>query len=152
MESVQISDLKPGESVSLQGSSCSRNRPPLLLFPTGPAGGLQMSLGSIHPCASLLHVWTWDAVCVCLVEDFIYLFLERGEGREKEREIKIELREISCLSHTPNWGPGLQAIPDWELNQQPFGLQPGTQSTEPHQPGQGCCVFFNATLLYPLCS
>ena len=25
--------------------------------------------------------------------------------------------------------------PDWELNQQPFGSQAGTQSTEPHQPG-----------------
>ena len=28
--------------------------------------------------------------------------------------------------------PGM--CPDWELNQQPFGLQAGTQSTEPHQP------------------
>ena len=26
--------------------------------------------------------------------------------------------------------------PDWELNQQSFGPQAGTQSTEPHQPGQ----------------
>ena len=25
--------------------------------------------------------------------------------------------------------------PDWDSNQQPFGLQAGTQSTEPHQPG-----------------
>ena len=25
--------------------------------------------------------------------------------------------------------------PDWELNQQPFGSQVGTQSTEPHQTG-----------------
>ena len=25
---------------------------------------------------------------------------------------------------------------DWELNRQPFGSQAGTQSTEPHQPGQ----------------
>ena len=25
--------------------------------------------------------------------------------------------------------------PDWELNQQPFGLQAHTQSTEPHHPG-----------------
>ena len=33
-----------------------------------------------------------------------YLFLKRGEGREKERERNT----IGCLSHTPNWGPGLQ--------------------------------------------
>ena len=29
----------------------------------------------------------------------------------------------------------LGRCPDWEPNQQPFGLQAGTQSTEPHQPG-----------------
>ena len=31
-----------------------------------------------------------------------------------------------CLSHTPCWEHVLQ----------PFGLQAGAQSTEPHQPGQ----------------
>ena len=25
--------------------------------------------------------------------------------------------------------------PDWESNQQPFGLEASTQSTKPHQPG-----------------
>ena len=29
--------------------------------------------------------------------------------------------------------PGM--CPDWELNQQPFGSQAGTQSTERNQPG-----------------
>ena len=42
-------------------------------------------------------------------------------------------------SHKPPTGdlacnPGM--CPDWELNQQPFGSQTGTQSTEAHQPGQ----------------
>ena len=41
-----------------------------------------------------------------------------------------------CPSHVPNWGPGPQPMcPDWELNQQPFGLQASTQSAEPHQTG-----------------
>ena len=40
---------------------------------------------------------------------------------------------IDHLLHTPNWGPGM--YPDWELNQRPFGLQAGTQSTELHQQG-----------------
>ena len=31
--------------------------------------------------------------------------------------------------------PGM--CPDWESNRQPFGLQTGTQSTKPHQPGSG---------------
>ena len=37
--------------------------------------------------------------------DFIYLFVERGEGREKERERNII---CGCLLHAPYWGPGLQ--------------------------------------------
>ena len=42
-----------------------------------------------------------------------------------------------CLTCTPYWWPGLQPRHSpWELNQQPFGLQTGAQSTEPHQPGQ----------------
>ena len=40
-----------------------------------------------------------------------YLFLERGEGREKERERNINVREIhplvASLMH-PNQGPNLQ--------------------------------------------
>ena len=33
---------------------------------------------------------------------FIYLLLERGEGREKKRE----RNRTDCLSLAPNWGPG----------------------------------------------
>ena len=44
------------------------------------------------------------------------------------------------LSRAPYWGPDLSCnpgmCPDWESNQRPLGLQAGTQSTEPHQPGQ----------------
>ena len=40
------------------------------------------------------------------------------------------------LMHPPTGdlacNPGI--YPDWELNQQPFGLQASIQSTEPHQP------------------
>ena len=35
---------------------------------------------------------------------FIIYLLERGEGREKERERNI----YGCLSHIPNRGPNLQ--------------------------------------------
>ena len=40
-----------------------------------------------------------------LFKDFSYLFLERGEGREKERERNIMRGRLSC---GPHWGPGLQ--------------------------------------------
>ena len=39
--------------------------------------------------------------------------------------------------HTPPAGDQAHnpdMYPDWESNQQPFGLQAGTQSTEPYQP------------------
>ena len=54
-------------------------------------------------------------------KDFIYLFLDRGEGREKVRERNINV-----------WLARM--CPDGESNQRPFGSQVGTQSTEPHQP------------------
>ena len=67
---------------------------------------------------------------------FIYLFLERGEGREKERERNINV--WLPLVHPPTGdlacNPGL--CPAWELNQGPFGSwAAGTLSTEPHKPG-----------------
>ena len=45
---------------------------------------------------------------------------------------------------------------DWESNQQPFGFQAGTQSTEPHQPGPGygvvvvvvVCFFLKILFIY----
>ena len=39
-----------------------------------------------------------------------YIFIERGEGKEKERERNIDMWEILRLVvlYTPNWGPGRQ--------------------------------------------
>ena len=47
-------------------------------------------------------------------KDFIHLFLERGEGKEKERKTLI-----GYLSHALKWGLALNPdlCPDWELNQ-----------------------------------
>ena len=63
------------------------------------------------------------------------LFIFRGRGKEGERE--GEKQHCVVASHTPPTGdtaPNPGMCPDWELNQGPFGLQAGTQSTEPHQP------------------
>ena len=69
------------------------------------------------------------------LEDFIYLFLERGEGKEKERERNID--QCVVLTHVPPTrdlphDPGV--CTDWESNQRPFGSQASTQSIEPHPP------------------
>ena len=65
----------------------------------------------------------------------LHLFiLERGREREREGE----KHQCVVASHGPPLGdltcnPGL--CPDWELNQQAFDAQAGTQSIEPHQLG-----------------
>ena len=59
-----------------------------------------------------LAMRVWETIrCLSFFEDFIYLFLERWEGREKvgERIIDVCERYIDLLPLTsPNWGPGLQ--------------------------------------------
>ena len=70
---------------------------------------------------------------------FIYGFLERGEGREKEGEKRqcVTVTSSGCLLHTTDWGPGCNPglCPHWEPNWWPFGSQAGTQPTEPQQLG-----------------
>ena len=68
-----------------------------------------------------------------LFKKIFYLFiLERGE-RKKEREGNRSVASCKPLTGDLVYNPGM--CPDWELNQWCFGSQPGTQSTEPHQPG-----------------
>ena len=45
------------------------------------------------------------------------------------------------LAHNPGM------CPDWESNQQPFGSQVGTQSTEPHHPGLNSLSYNANTIL-----
>ena len=59
-----------------------------------------MRVGVSGPHGAL---WAWEDCGVCLFLRF-YLFLDRGEGREKERETLM----CGCLSSAPYWGPGLQ--------------------------------------------
>ena len=62
----------------------------------------------------------------------LYLFIFRGEGREKERE--GQKHQCVAASHVPLLGTWLETQAcalDWESNQRTFGSQAGTQSTEP---------------------
>ena len=63
-----------------------------------------------------------------------FIFTER----EREGEREGEKHQCEVASHAPPTrdlahNPGM--CPDWESNQQRFGSQAGSQSTEPHQPG-----------------
>ena len=71
---------------------------------------------------------------------FIYLFLERREGREKKRERNINVWEkhqmVASTLH-PNQGPACNPgmCPAQELNHWPFALWNGAQPTELHWSG-----------------
>ena len=76
------------------------------------------------------------------LKDFIYYFLERGEGEGNERERNIDVREkvASCAPATGDLSCHPGTCLDWESNQRLFGLQDNAQPTEPHQ--SGCrCIF-----------
>ena len=67
---------------------------------------------------------------------FSIYFIFTESGGEEERE--GETHPCVVASHAPPTGdpahnPGI--CPDWESNQQPFGLQASPQSTEQQQPG-----------------
>ena len=73
--------------------------------------------------------------------DFIYSFLERGEGREKEEEKNTDVREKHLLiasrtSPARDLGRHAGTCPDQELNRQSFSLWDNAQPTEPQQSGQ----------------
>ena len=58
---------------------------------------------------------------------------ETGGGRDGEKHqcvVPFRVPPTRDLAHNPDM------CPDWESNLSHFGLQAGTQSTEPHQPGQ----------------
>ena len=80
---------------------------------------------------------------------FIYLLLERGDRREKGRETSMCKIHRSVASRMPpTHNPGM--CPDWKSNQQTWGLQAGTQSTEPQQPGQKAMIFNVKNLIQSL--
>ena len=65
---------------------------------------------------------------------FIY-FRERGKEGERAREISMVERSVASYTLPPGDPACNQGMcPYGESNQRYFGLQPGTQSTEPHQP------------------
>ena len=63
---------------------------------------------------------------------YLFLFLERGEGWKKGREISVVASRVPPTGDVAR-NPGM--CPDWESNWRPFGSQASAQSTEPHRPG-----------------
>ena len=86
-----------------------------------------------HPT---FHICVFKNVYILFLKDFVYLFLDKGERKDKERKKNINVwSPLMCLSTGDlACDPGM--CPDWESNQRPSGSQSGAQSTEPHQPVQ----------------
>ena len=63
-------------------------------------------------------------------KDFVYLLLERGEGREKDQYMVA-----FCVPPTGDLACNPGTCPDQKSKQQSFGSQAGTQSADPHHPG-----------------
>ena len=77
----------------------------------------------------------WEPTHVDTFFKSFYLFNFR-EGMQGERE--EEKHQYGIASRMPPIGdlaPQPRHVPNWESNRRPLGLQAGTQSTEPHQPG-----------------
>ena len=95
-------------------------------------------------------LWIYFLTSHIFKKDFIHLFLERGEGREKEeKNINVRKKHRSVASCNAWLNPQSSTCPDWELNWWPFALW-----VMPHQlshNGQGCWVtYFKAKLKFHL--
>ena len=80
------------------------------------------------------NTFFFNPSCVFFLILFLYL-LFREMGREGEREGNINVWLLLERPCNPAMGR------DWEWNQQPFGSQACTPSTEPHQPGLKLALF-----------
>ena len=81
-------------------------------------------------------------VCTLLKNIFLFIyFLERGEGKEKDKERNIHVWLPLAWPPTGDlaYNPGM--CPDWELNWGPYGLQATAQSIESHQLEMYCYFF-----------
>ena len=72
-----------------------------------------------------------------ILKKILLTFREGGrEGEKHQCARELHQSVASRVSPTRDLAHNLGMHPGWELNQRPFGLQAGAQSTEPHQPGR----------------
>ena len=84
--------------------------------------------------------FTLFSMWMTLFKDFIYLYLDREEGRERGWAVPACVASRSPATGDLARNSGM--CPDWEWNQWSFGSQTGAQSTDPHQPGLNVDHFY----------
>ena len=85
-----------------------------------------------------------------------YLFISRERGREGKREGEkhrcVRETSVSCLSHTPNWGPGLESrhVPSLGLEPETFRFagQYSTHWARAATPARARWTFTYVTYVY----
>ena len=112
-----------GSSQGQPGARHSETPSPRRYKPPGP----QVSATSVP--SSTLRFLCHDLFLPFLFKNHLCIFLERREGREKERERNIYVREKHQLVAS-------RVHPDWGPNWRTFALQNDTQPTEPCRSGQ----------------
>ena len=106
--------------------------------------------------------WATLIRAILIFKIFYSFTLETGEGREKESERKIKVRNIDWLpfvrvpGENQTCNPGLcpDQEPDWESNRQPFVLQNDAQPVSHTDQGKDILIwraYFNVNTIYRLC-
>ena len=82
-------------------------------------------------------------------EKILFIYLERGERKNKERERNINVWFPLTCPPTADQACNAGMCPDWEWNRQPFGLLARAQSTESTSQGS---MSFNTLFSLLFCS
>ena len=83
----------------------------------------------------MFHVFIYSFKFWVFLRFYLCTFRERGrEGEREEKKHPCVVTSHASPTGAQAHNPG--TCPDWESNQQPFGLQAHAQSTELHQPGE----------------
>ena len=136
-------------SFSLRHAACLVRDPSRTGFPSLLGASSVFRFKMVHITCSAATKFFFKRNFNLFFKEFIYLFLERGEGKKKERQRNINAHTPSHTLPTGDLAGNTSMCPHWESNQRPFGSQACTQSTEPHQPGQKFSSFLSTGNLSP---
>ena len=96
-------------------------------------GLLSYSIDYVLWCTEVFNFNVVQFISSYFLKKILFIFRERGKEGEREGD-KHQCVIASCVSPTGDLAHNPGMCPDWELNQRPFGLQAGAQSTETHKP------------------
>ena len=89
--------------------------------------------GDIEGAPTVFSVSTFIFLFFIFKRFYLFIFREGKGGRKRGEKQQCVVAFHIPPTGDPACSPGI--YPDCESNWQPFGLQAGAQSTEPHQPG-----------------